>query len=116
MHRTLAQVVALVLAIAGVLNAQCFAACAMLSLSTPDHACCPHHKNAPARHQGSEAPCSHTKAEIGGISTAAVSPVAVIVTSAPELLPPQFFVSAGVLPVAVITAPHLRPSIAVLRI
>jgi hypothetical protein len=109
MRKGLTQVVALTMAIAAIVNAQCFASCAMVSPSASDHACCPHHKS-------SGAPCSHSKAEIRGIATVAVSPVAGVVPAIPELLPPQFQISARVRPISGLSSPNIRTSYFVLRI
>ena len=109
MHRRLAQIVALVLAMAGIVNAQCLASCVMLSASTPDHACCPHHKN-------SGAPCSHSTAEMRGSSTVPALPPAVVLSTIPELLAPQFQISVSPRTIPAPVKPLLRISTGILRI
>lgn len=109
MHRRLAQIVALVLALCGIVNAQCLASCVMLSASTPDHACCPHHGK-------SGAPCSHSKAEMTGSATVPAPPAAAVLPVIPELVAPQFQVSIDPLPVSPHVEPFLRTSTGILRI
>jgi hypothetical protein len=109
MHRRLAQIVALILAMAGIVNAQCLASCVMPSASTSDHACCPHHKN-------SGAPCSHSTAEMRGSSTVPAPPAAVVLPAIPELLSPQFQISVNPRTIPASVEPPLRISTGILRI
>lgn len=109
MQRRLAQLIALVLAVTGILNARCFVSCAVGSLAAPDHACCPHQK-APA------VPCSHKTAQVKAVSVVSVSPVAAILPEIPALWAPQVYASATHVPLSTAVARELRTSILVLRI
>lgn len=93
MTKRVAQVVALMLAVVGILNAQCFASCSMLLVpdteSGSDHSCCPHHKNSPDRPHGSSTPCTQTKAEKNA-AIVAPAPIAITVELVPQLTPPRW--------------------------
>lgn len=105
MQKPLAQLLSLVLAIAGIVNVECFFSCARAAQAN-NPACCDHH-------------CAHHKDTSGN----AVAPIKAIVASIPAvvettplLIQPVPGLSAALRPLAIRTALHPRLSIPILRI
>jgi hypothetical protein len=126
MQKRLAQFVALMLVLACVANAQCLVSCTIVAApgqSSPmlargtDHTCCPHHSGS------TNAPCPQTvvhgndaRIEIRNVAVLPVVPVAAVVGTIPELIPPQFRSFVHLRPADHNPPPNLPSSITILRI
>jgi hypothetical protein len=100
MQKWLLQSIALILVMTAALNAECFASCAITSVTQPpDHACCPHHKSPHA--DAGQPPAL---------------PVALAFERVPQLVPAQLSLRADLHPLSISPPRQRASSITALRI